>query len=200
MRGGGNVTVRVRIVATGLCVLALIVSAQAQPVPKTAVTGVPPFELGTPMSTVLGATPALRLSTEPCEPQGPTKTYAGKVAAPIGGYPYTADVLLCFYQGNLAAIRLTWPSTTFRASVEDWRSSAKALARQLATSYAPGLIKRNFIDDSIGGRIEIRDSDGNMLTMTSNATDGDTLSIMLWYVAASYDRAVHGQPTAVGPY
>ena len=200
MRGGGNVAVGVRIVATSLSVLAMIVSAQAQPVPRTAVTGVPPFELGAPISTVLGANPALRVSTEPCEPQGQTKAYAGKVAAPIGGYPYTADVLLCFYQGSLASIRLTWPSSAFRASVEDWRSSTKALARQLATSYAPALIKRTSIDDDFGGRIEIWDGEGNALTMVSNSTDGDTLSITLWYVSASYNRAVHGQRPAVGPY
>jgi hypothetical protein len=193
------VAVRVRIVATSLCVLALIVSAQAQ-VPKTAVTGVPPFELGAPMNTVLGANPGLRASTEPCEPQGQTKTYAGKVAAPIGAYTYSADVFLCFYQGSLAAIRLTWPSETFRKSVEDWRSSARLLARQLTTSYAQGLIKRNFIDENVGGRIEIWDGQGNTLTMVSNSTDDDTLSITLWYVAASYDRAVHGQRPAVGPY
>ncbi len=191
--------VSVRIVATSLCVLALVVSAQGQGAPKTAVTGVPPFELGASMSAVLGANPGLRESSESCEPTGQTKAYAGKVAAPIGGYPYTGDVFLCFYKGSLATIRLTWPSTTFRSSVEEWRSSSRSLARQLTASYAQGLIKRNAIDESVGGRIEIWDGQGNTLTMVSNATDDDSLSITLWYKAASYGNAVHGPRPAVGP-
>ncbi len=197
--GGGRVAFAVKVAATGLCVLALIVSVQAQPVPKTAVTGVPPFVLGTPLSTVLRATPSLRPSTETCVPQGRTENYAGKVAAPIGRYAYTADALLCFYQGSLAAIRLTWSSTAFRKSVEEWRSSTKALALQLTTSY-PGLIKRNFLDDDMGGRLEIQDAQANTLTMVSNATDDDTLSIWVWYVAASYDHALNGAVPAMGPY
>lgn len=190
----------VKVAATGLCVLALVVSAQAQPVPKTAVTGVPPFVLGTPMSTVLRANPSLKQSAETCVPQGRTENYAGKVAAPIGKYTYTADALLCFYKGSLAAIRLTWPSAAFRESVEEWRSSSKALARQLTTSYAPELIKRTFLDDDMGGRVEIQDAQANTLTMVSNSTNDDSLSIILWYVAASYGHGVNGVGPAVGPY
>jgi hypothetical protein len=190
----------VKVAATGLCVLALIVSAQAQQAPKTAVTGVPPFVLGTPVGTVLRANPSFRQTAEACVPQGKTENYAGKVAAPIGRYAYTADALLCFYNGSLAAIRLTWSSAALRDSVEEWRSSSKALARQLTTSYAPELIKRNFIDEDMGGRIEIQDAQANTLTMVSNSTDNDNPSIMLWYVAALYGYVANGVGPAVGPY
>ena len=190
----------VKVAATGLCVLALVVSVQAQPALKTAVTGVPPFVLGTPASTVLSANPSLKQSAEACVPQGLTENYAGQVAAPIGKYTYTADALLCFYKGSLAAIRLKWSPAAFRESVEEWRSSSKALARQLATSYAPELIKRNFVDENMGGRIEIQDAQANTLTMVSNSTNDDTLSIIVWYVAASYAHVVNGVGPAVGPY
>lgn len=190
----------VKVAATGLCVLALVASVQAQSVPKTAVTGVPPFVLGTPVSTVLRANPSFRQSAETCVPQGKTENYVGKVTAPIGRYAYIADALLCFYKGSLAVIRLTWSSAAFRDSVEEWRSSSQALARQLTTSYAPELIKRNFIDEDMGGRIEIQDDQANTLTMVANSTNEDALSISVWYVAASYGHGVNGVGPAVGPY
>jgi hypothetical protein len=113
---------------------------------------------------------------------------------------YTADALLCFYQGSLAAIRLTWWPAAFRDSVLEWRLGSKALARQLTTSYAPELIKRNFIDEDQGGRIEIQDAQANTLTMVANSTNDDALSIRLWYVAASYGHVINGAVPIVGPY
>ncbi len=76
------------------------------------------------------------------------------VEAPVRGYPYAADVELCFYRGKLAAIHLIWPSSDFRASVTDWQLMVRALAGALVASYAPGLVLRNSVDDDTGALVE----------------------------------------------
>lgn len=197
--GGEIVKTCTRIMAVCLYLLILVVSAEAQSAGKTGVIGAPPFVLGTPMTAVLGANKTLQPSNDACSAVQ-TTNYTSGVVAPIGGYPYPAEVLLCFYQGNLGAIRLRWSPATFMDSPVVWRSGTRALADQLAKSYAPPLIKRSFLDDDIGGRVEIRDDQGNILTMVSNSTDDETLSITLWYFGASYDRALNGQPVPVGSY
>ncbi len=199
LTGGAVVKTCAKIVVACLCAFILVASAEAQPAARTAVTGVPPFLLGTPMATVLSANRTLQPSNDTCSALR-TTNYSSRVVAPIGGYPYTAELLLCFYQGNLGAIRLRWSSMAFMNSVEDWRSGMRTLADQLAKSYAPQLIKRNIIDDDLGGRVEIRDNQGNILTMVSNSTDDDTLSLTIWYLGGSYDHALNGQPTPVGSY
>jgi len=120
--------------------------------------------------------------------------------APLGGQPYRALVNLCFYQDKLAYIRVMWNEDAFRSSVLEWWARARDLQSQLNASYAPELFTRNAIDQNVGGQVEIRDADGNVLGMWAYSV-ASGFSIVLDYTAAPYEHAINGvPPTVQGTY
>ncbi len=199
----------VKFVVVACCIAGLAASAAAQGVPKTVVTGAPPFTLGMPTGDALAANRALSPTSAPCPTAGgtvkavPTVNYETRMVAPLGGYPYLAHVVLCFYQGKLSVIQLEWPKDAFRDSPIEWRSRALGLARQLNSAYAANLITRNHVDEDIGGRVEIRDAQGNVLTMVADGNSGGDaggLDIMLHYVDATFAQALNGPAKLEGSY
>jgi hypothetical protein len=196
---------RVKYMLIACCIATLATAADAQGTPKTTISGTPPFALGTPVGTVLRANPTLHPTSTACPAQGgavnpvPTANYETRMTAPLRGYPYIAHVVLCFYGGTLGAIHLEWPADAFRDSVIEWRSQAQGLARQLTSAYAADLIKRNWVDEDFGGRVEIRDAQGNVLTMVADANAGG-LDIVLDYVAGAYNQVLNGTATLDGSY
>lgn len=199
------------------CVATMAAPVGAQGAPKTTVTGAPPFTLGTPLAEVLHAAPALQPISAACPLQRytfdrvqglhvvtqidtinhvPVKNYWTWMVAPLGGHPYRALVNLCFYQDKLAYIRLMWNEDAFRSSSLEWWAGAQNLQAQLNASYAPELFTRNAIDENIGGQVEIRDADGNVLGMwVYSASTG--FSIVLDYTAGPFDLAINGVPPVV---
>jgi hypothetical protein len=199
------------------CVATMVAPVGAQGAPKTTVTGAPPFALGTPLAEVLHAAPALQPISAACPLQRytfdrvqglhvvtqidtinhvPAKNYWTWMVAPLGGQPYRALVNLCFYQDKLAYIRLMWNEDAFRSSSLEWWSRAKDLQAQLNASYAPELFTRNAIDENIGGQVEIRDAEGNVLGMWVYGVSSG-FSIILDYTAAPYDQAINGGSVTV---
>jgi hypothetical protein len=197
--------VGIKYVIIACCVAALATAAGAQGKFKTTIDGTPPFTLGTALDMVLRGNPGFHQTSTPCPMEVETVNavttvnYETRLTAPLAGYPYIAHVVLCFYQGKLAVIHLEWPSSGFRDSVLEWRLRAQELARQLTSTYAPDLLKRNFVDDDFGGRVEMRDGQGDVLTMIANA-NAHGLNIVLDYVGAAYRQALVGPGSLEGSY
>ena len=129
----------------------------------------------------------------------PTKNYWTRMPAPLGGHPYTALVNLCFYQDKLAYIRVMWNHDAFNNDSLEWFARAQDLQAQLNASYAPELIKRNYIDRDIGGQVQIRDTQGNLLGMWVYGVSTG-FSIILDYTSGPYEQAINGSVTLEGSY
>jgi hypothetical protein len=187
------------------CVVTLATTASAQGAPRTIINGVSPFTLGLSDAEALRANPSLHQTSASCPTPGstvnsvPTTNYEAQMIAPLDGYPYLAHVVLCFYKGKLGAIHLEWSADVFQDSVIEWRSGALKLARQLTSAYAADLIKRNHIDESMGGRLEIRDAQGNTLMMVADSSAGG-LDIMLDYSGTAYNQGLYGTASLGGSY
>jgi hypothetical protein len=196
-----------------MCLAILTPPAGAQAT-RDMITGVAPFSLGMSAAEALQADPALvavstpafapnippssLLGTAPgCAMTAQAASYAAPVAASINGYPFTANLLLCFSGDKLGAIYVTWPVGLFPEDSR-WLLTVQALARQLAASYSPSLILRFNVDDDMGAIVEMRDSQGNLLTMT--ADPGEWANINLAYVSAAYDQAVNGKRLPIATY
>ena len=182
--------------ATCVAVLAPPVGAQA---PKTTITGTTPFTLGMASADAKAADPTLSSVSAPiCGTAPHGAAYASHVTAPLGGYPFVATLILCFSDDKLGAIALTWPQGTFNQDNPRWLVAVKALAEQLTASYGPALVRRYAVDDDMGGVLEMADSQGNLLTMRADpGTDPD---ILLTYMSADYDQAIHGKRVTVASY
>jgi hypothetical protein len=124
--------------------------------------------------------------------------YGTRVTAPLGGYPYVANLVLCFSDDKLGAISLSWPRGTFQEDSIRWQIAMRALAAQLTASYAPGLVRRNAVNDDMGAVVEMADGQGNLLTM--GADPGEDPDITLRYMSADYDQTLHGKRATVTSY
>ncbi len=185
----------VKCVVGGMCLLALVAPAVAQGF-RTTVIGFPPYTLGMPMADALKRDPTLLPESRTCSRRVSTVDYGATVTAPIAGDTHTADIVLCFYHGQLGMITLRWPSTEFPTG-SDWRSSVQALAREVARSYAPPLIEVNFDNGEGGALVKIADTRGNTLTMKSGMGQFD---ISIAYVWAPYHVAVDNAPMTMSSY
>jgi hypothetical protein len=185
-------------VAVVVCLAVLAPSAGAQN-PKTAITGTTPFSLGMATADALAADPTLtRIATTACAAPAPATSYGTRVTAPLGGYPYTADLILCFAGDKLGAIHLIWSQSAFQADTIRWQLATHALAGQISASYAPGLVRRYTVDDDMGAALELADDQGNLLRMTSDPGHEPDINIM--YMSAAYDQAVNGKRIAITSY
>ena len=183
-------------VAVGVAVCAASATAQ---ISKTVITGAAPFSLGMAPADALGADPSLKpVATATCGGSAPVAAYATRVTAAVGGYPYIANVLLCFSAGKLGAIYLHWPQGTFQQDTARWLLATHALASQIAVSYAPALVRRLAVDDDMGAVIELGDAQGNILHAMS--IPGDDPEIAVTYFSADYDQAVNGKRASITSY
>lgn len=181
--------------AVGVAVLAASASAQ---ISKATITGAAPFSLGMATADALAADPSLKpVATATCGGTAPVAGYATRVTAAIGGYPYVANVLLCFSAGKLGAIYLHWPQGTFQEDTARWQVATHALAGQIAASYAPALVRRLAVDDDMGAVIELGDAQGNILQAMS-ITGNEEIAVI--YFSAAYDQAVNGKRVPVTSY
>jgi len=218
--GGGTMRVYAKWALIAFCVATMVAPAGAQGAAKTTVTGAPPFTLGMPLAEVLHNAPAFQPISAACPLQRytfdrvlglhvvteidtinhvPTKNYWTRMPAPLGGHPYTALVNLCFYQDKLAYIRVMWNHDAFNNDSLEWFARAQDLQAQLNASYAPELIKRNYIDRDIGGQVQIRDTQGNLLGMWVYGVSTG-FSIILDYTSGPYEQAINGSVTLEGSY
>lgn len=189
----------VGFIALATCLAVWAPPAGAQTAPKDTITGTAPFTLGMASADALTADPSLTaVTTTVCGTPAHGAAYGSRVTAPVGGYPYVASLVLCFSEDKLGAIVLTWPQGTFRQDTVRWQLATRAVAAQLAASYAPGLLRRYAVDDDMGAVIEMADGQGNLLTMTSDP--GDDPDIAVTYVSAGYDQAVNGKRVTVTSY
>jgi|SRR5579862_1193149 len=184
-------------IALALC-LAMPAPVGAQAAPKGTITGVTPYSLGMTTTDALAADATLATATgTACAPAA--KAYATRVTAPIGGYPYTANLVLCFLQDQLGAIYLTWSAGTSRENPIAWQLATRSLAAQLAGSYAPPVVTRRYtVDDDMGAVMEMSDAQGNLLTMI--ADPGHHPDIGVTYMSTAYDQAVNGKRITVTSY
>ena len=184
-------------IALALC-LAMPGPAGAQAAPKGTITGVTPYSLGMATADALAADPTLATATgTACAPA--TAAYITRVTAPIGGYPYKANLVLCFLQGQLGAVYLTWSAGTFREDPIAWQLATRSLAAQLAGSYAPPVVTRRYtVDDDMGAVVEMSDPQGNLLSMI--ADPGHDRDIEVTYMSTAYDEAVNGKRITVTSY
>lgn len=185
----------VKVAVGGMFLFALVAPAVAQGF-KLAVIGFPPYTLGMPMADALRWDPTLLPVSRTCSPRVSTVNYGTTVLAPIGRDMHTANVVLCFYHGQLGMISLKWPSAEFPTG-SDWRSSVQALAREVATSYASPLIEVSFDNGEGGALVKIADPRGNTLTMKSGM---EQLDISIAYVWAPYHVAVDNAPVTLGSH
>lgn len=182
--------------AVGVAVSAASASAQ---ISKAVITGAAPFSLGMAPADALSADPSLKpIATATCGGPAPVAGYATRMTAAIGGYPYVADVLLCFSAGKLGAIYIHWPQGTFNQDTTRWQLATHALASQIAVSYAPTLVRRLAVDDDMGAVIELGDAQGNLLQAVS--IPGDEPEIAVSYLSADYDQAVNGKRVPITSY
>src|SRR5579864_3680779 len=105
----------IRSIAVALC-LGMLASPAAAQAPKATITGAGPFSFGMTAAQALAADPGLTQSaTTSCgTTAAPGTRYWGRAVAPLAGYPYTANVMLCFLGDQLGAIYLSWPQGTFQ--------------------------------------------------------------------------------------
>ena len=161
--------------AVGVAVSAASATAQ---ISKTVITGAAPFSLGMAPADALSADPSLKsVSAAACGGTAPVAAYATRMTAAIGGYPYVANVQLCFSAGKLGAIYLRWPQGTFQMDTARWQLATHALASQIAVSYAPALVRRLAVDDDMGAVIELGDAQGNMLQAVSIPGDEPEIAV-----------------------
>lgn len=185
-------------VALTVCLAMLAAPAGAQN-PKTAITGSAPFALGMSTADARAADPTLvPVSTAACAAPAPAAGYATRVNAPIAGYPYAADLILCFAGDKLGAIYVIWSRNAFYADTIRWQLATRAVAAQLSGGYAPGLVRRYAVDDDMGAVVELADGQGNLLRMTSDP--GYDPDINLMYMSADYDQAVNGKKITITTY
>ena len=185
----------VLVMAVGVAVSP--VSAIAQ-ISKTVITGAAPFSLGMAPADARSADPSLAsVSAAACGGKAPA-AYATRMTAAIGGYPYVANVLLCFSDGKLGAIYLHWPQGTFQQDTVRWQLATHALASQIAVSYAPAIVRRLAVDDDMGAVIELGDAQGNLLQAVS--IPGSEPEIAVTYFSADYDQAVNGKRASITSY
>ncbi len=177
--------------------VALVAGAEAPAIAQSDsqsfINGFGPYVLGTPMTTVLNADPALtpgsRLIFSSKVPG--TVAYSRNFTAPLGGYNYRATLALIFWRDYLAAVIIEWGTLAF-PSVDDWRLAATALSRQLRTTYPANMIYKDYPPTrSTPLLLTLRDPNGNRLD--AFATERD-FSVNLDYVAADYANAVDATP------
>lgn len=185
-------------IALATCVAILAPAAGAQ-APHATISGAAPFSLGMASADARSADATLTpVSAAVCGTPAHGAAYGTRITAPIGGYPYVASLVLCFADDKLGAISLAWPRGAFQQDTVRWQIAMRALAAQIAASYAPGLVRRNAVDDDMGAVVEMADGQGNLLTM--GAHPGDQPDITLTYMSADYDQALHGKRVAVTSY
>ncbi len=178
-------------VALAICLGVLTPTAGAQN-PSAAIAGTAPFSLGMATADALAADPTLKpVSTAACAAPAPAAGYATRVTAPLAGYPYAADVILCFAGDKLGAIYVTWSERAFHADTIRWQLAMHALAGQISGRYAPGLVRWFSVDDDMGAVVELADGQGNLLRMTSDPGHDPDINVM--YMSAAYDQAVNGK-------
>jgi hypothetical protein len=123
---GGWVQMNRALPLMGLLALALAAPAVGAPnTPSTAITGFPPYTLGTQIRVVLRADPELAPGNYPLWTNDlPTQKYGRSIIASIGGVNYIALLGLQFWRGRLAAVILKWPARGFD-SIAAWRLEAE---------------------------------------------------------------------------
>lgn len=162
--------------------LAAGVQAQETVSQKTTITGWGRYSLGTSMQEVLLSNPSLKPGSRVVwSTKLPTVDYSDRVAAPIGGFNYSADLYLQFYEGRLAVVGLQWASQQFD-SVSEWRRRGSDLQRELLQVYASNLVVMN-----APGFLCLKDEEGNRLHMF---TSDSRFTISLTYLLASYGGAL----------
>jgi len=187
-------------VAAGLLLAAWAPAIGAQTAPKGTIMGAMPFTLGMASADALRADPTLVpvQTAHLCGTPAHGASYGTQVTAPIGGYPYVANVVLCFAEDKLGAIFLRWPEGTFQGDTVRWQLATKALARQLTGAYPSAQVRLNALDEDMGGVLEIADAQGNVLTMASDP--GNDPEIRMIYMSAAYDQAVNGKRVLLTSY
>lgn len=164
---------------------------------KPAITGFPPYLLGTESQAVIRTDPELSPGNYPLWTRDLlTQNYGRSIVAPLGGANYIAVLGVQFWQGRLAVVILKWPAKAFE-SASAWRHAAESLYKSITANYAHEAVKQRVVTSGPTWTVDLADREKNMLSAWSIDRPYEITVVYLW---GPYAKALESARTPVGSY